>query len=225
MPPENRDVPPGLWVFSTPYPLPRLRRRISGSKAILLFHQLLGNRVLTHSLKASSTCSDRDYLALDPAGHSAAALAHHHVHFAAHAELGQIDAGLDGEAGVGQDLAIVLGLQIIKVRAVAVNVAGDGVPGAMDKVLPPAFRLNEVAHRLVHFPAVNLALGLECLLHGANAGVACAAYNLEDLSLLVAGYADRPRPGNVVVDRVGLFAFRPNVEQHEIALLDRRGCC
>src|SRR5437588_3395807 len=55
------------------------------------------------------------------------ARADEHVHFAAHAEFRQIDSGLDGEAGVGHELALVLGLEVIHVGAVGVYGGADGM--------------------------------------------------------------------------------------------------
>src|SRR5262249_49843595 len=54
-----------------------------------------------------------------------------HVDLAADAELGEVDARLDGEAGARQDAALLVGLQVVHVGAVAVDLLADRVPGAV----------------------------------------------------------------------------------------------
>src|SRR5689334_12494963 len=62
-----------------------------------------------------------------------AAVARQHVDFTADAIFRQINSGLNGEAGIGDDFALVLGLQVIHIGAVAVDVLANGVPCAMNK--------------------------------------------------------------------------------------------
>src|SRR5271168_2724406 len=78
------------------------------------------------AMKASS---DADQLLLAGAGDPGSARCGEHVDFAADAELGletgrQVDAGLDGEAGVGQDLALVVGFEVVEMSAGAVEFRG-----------------------------------------------------------------------------------------------------
>src|SRR5664279_2387032 len=89
------------------------------------------SRYVRRRLCSVRSPSDEHQFSLDPAGDFGFAVADHHVDFAAHAEVWQIDAGLDREAGVGQDQAVVLGLEIVEVGAVTVNLRRNGVPGAM----------------------------------------------------------------------------------------------
>src|SRR5688572_4765751 len=68
-------------------------------------------------------------LPLDVAGDLGGALPHIHVDLAAHAELREVDPGLDREAHAGDDRPLVAGLQVVDVDAVAVDLVTDGVPG------------------------------------------------------------------------------------------------
>jgi len=72
--------------------------------------------------------SNSQQLALDGAGDDGTSSvlgggrAGNHIDLAADAEVaGKVDAGLDGEAGVGQEETLVVGLEVVEVRAVAVE--------------------------------------------------------------------------------------------------------
>ena len=59
------------------------------------------------------------------AGDLGFAFAGDHVDLAADAELAwEVEAGFDGEAGVGEDEALVVGFEVVEVGAVAVDVRG-----------------------------------------------------------------------------------------------------
>ena len=75
--------------------------------------------------------------------------------FAAHAELGKINARLDGETGIWQDAALIVDLKIIHVRAVRMNFGGDRVPGAMDKILPVTLVLDVITDCAIDLPSGN----------------------------------------------------------------------
>ena len=51
--------------------------------------------------------------------------AHQHVDFAAHAKLGEVNAGLDRKAGVREDLPLVVDFKIVHVGAIRVNFGAD----------------------------------------------------------------------------------------------------
>ena len=121
---------------------------------------------------------------LDAAGYPGFAGGGEHVDFAAHAELGQVDAGLDGEAGVGQQKAHVVGFEIVEVRAGAVNLVGDVVAGAMDEVLAEAGFADDGAGRIVGLKAADGAVFGEGRCNGGDGGVARAADGIEDESAL-----------------------------------------
>src|SRR3954464_5412400 len=95
------------------------------------------------------------------------------------------------------------------------------MPGAVRKILSVALRLDVVARGLVHFPSADLAFRGEGVGHDLDAGIAAAAHNVEDLTVLLARLADDARPGDVVEDRVGFILFRPHVYQDEVAFADR----
>jgi hypothetical protein len=94
-------------------------------------------------------------LALDVPRHLGALLADVHVDLAAHAELGQVDPGLDREAHAGHDLALVAGLEVVDVDAVAVHLVADGVAGAVQEVGAEAALLDVAARDVVHLVAVD----------------------------------------------------------------------
>ena len=72
------------------------------------------------------------------------------IYLGAHAELAfEINTGLDGKGGARDDAARVAGLQIVYVRAVAVNLFADGVACAVQELraiacprLPPRHVVN-----------------------------------------------------------------------------------
>src|SRR5947209_17916923 len=73
---------------------------------------------------------NQNQFTLDFTSYFSGAVADQHVHLAAYTEFaGQINPRLDGKTGVGNDLAIILGLQVINVGAVAVDVHADGMSG------------------------------------------------------------------------------------------------
>src|ERR1700748_2453903 len=69
--------------------------------------------------------SDAQQLGLTRACNHSLARPRDHVHLAADAELsGEVDAGLDREAGVGQQQAFVVRLEVLEVLSVAVQLCG-----------------------------------------------------------------------------------------------------
>src|SRR5213079_1324127 len=72
-----------------------------------------------------------------------------HVHLAAHAELRQVNAGFDTEAGSADDAPVVARFEAVDVRAVAVHLLADVVPGAVREVLAVARVLDHGARRVV----------------------------------------------------------------------------
>ena len=58
-----------------------------------------------------------------------------HINFAADSKLGKVDAGFDGEAGVGKNAAFVVGFQVVEMGAGAVDFVSDVVSGAVGKVV------------------------------------------------------------------------------------------
>ena len=116
-----------------------------------------------------------------------------HVDFAADAELRQIDAGLDRETGVGQEAALVVGFQVVEVRAGAVNLVGDVVAGAVGEVLGEAGGANYGAGGIVGLEAADGAVLGEGLLDGGDGGVAGVADGFKDVLLVRAWARGRRR--------------------------------
>jgi hypothetical protein len=127
-----------------------------------------------------------------------------HVDFAADAELaGEVDAGFDGEAGVGQDEADVVGFEVVEVRAAAVDLGADVVAGAVGEEFGEAGGADDVAGGVVCLPAGD----------GRGGGVGCsmaamaasrASRTVVKMRLLAVGglAGDDAGPGDVVVDGV-----------------------
>src|ERR1035441_717172 len=78
-----------------------------------------------------------------------------HVHFAAHAELRQIDSRLDREARGRQNAALVVGFKIIEVSARPMNLVCDVVPGAMGKKLAKSCLANHSPRRIIGLIPTN----------------------------------------------------------------------
>ncbi len=97
------------------------------------------------------------------------------VDLGANSEFREIDAGLDGEAGAGDDPALVVRLQVVHVGAGAMHLFADRVTGAMDEVLAESPILNIGPGGVIDLEAVNDFAtrdgGLDTL-DGAIAGVA-----------------------------------------------------
>src|SRR6266567_3557528 len=89
---------------------------------------------------------------VDFPGHFGALRSHQHVYFAAHAKLRQVDAGLNGEAGVGKNLPLVVNFKVVHVGPVGMDVGADGMSGAMDKIIAVARLLNMPAGGAIDFP-------------------------------------------------------------------------
>src|ERR1700686_954980 len=143
------------------------------------------------------------------------------IYFTAHAKLRQVNARLNREAGVRDDLAVVLGFQVVHVGAVAMHVHADGVPRAVGEVLRVTGIVYELARCLVYFPTGNTPLAGEGFLDFLDPRIAPAGDDIEDLNLLFRWRADHAGPGNVVIDGVGRVLFGPYIQQHKIAGVDR----
>src|SRR5512139_2877468 len=91
--------------------------------------------------------SNPDDFTLDFREHPRAVVREEHVDLGAHAEplVGQVDAGLDREAEPRDERPRVVRLEVVEVRAVAVDAGLDGMAGAVDELLPEAGRLDDAA--------------------------------------------------------------------------------
>ncbi len=154
------------------------------------------------------------------------AFAGDHVDLAADAELaGKVEAGFDGEAGVGEDEALVVGLEVVEVGTIAVELRADVVSGAVSEGVSEACGADEVASGIVGLPACDGLVGGEGVLYGFDGGVACVADGGED-ELLTFGRltSDDAGPGDVVPDGGGVVGeLAPDVDENEVADLDGAG--
>src|SRR5436309_2138259 len=121
---------------------------------------------------------------LNFAGYLSGAISGQHIHLAADAKLTrQVNARLNREAGIGDDLALVFGFQVVHVGAVAMDAYANRMPGAMSEILRQACRGNMSARGLVYFPSGNLAPGSECFLYLLDSSVTGVTHNIEYLHL------------------------------------------
>ena len=104
---------------------------------------------------------------------------------------------------LGRMQALVVGLEVVEVRAGAVDFVSDVVAGAMSEVVAEAGGADDGAGGIVGFEAADGAVGGEGRPDGADGGVAGVADGFED-ELLAFGWlaADDAGPGDVVVDAV-----------------------
>src|SRR5271165_2912666 len=124
--------------------------------------------------------SDVHNLALDFPGDFSGFGTHQHVDLAAHAKLRQVDAGLDGEAGVGKNLPLVMNFEIVHVGAVGMDVGADGMSRSMNKIIAVAGFLNVAAGGAIDFPSGDAAAAVNGVEHRLYAGVAGVAHNVEN---------------------------------------------
>ena len=104
---------------------------------------------------------------MDTAGDFGFSFAGDHVDFAADAEFaGEVEAGFYGEAGVGEDEALVVGFEVVEVGPVAVDVGADVVAGAVGEEICEARVADEVAAGFVGLPAGYGGVGGEGFLDG-----------------------------------------------------------
>ena len=147
-----------------------------------------------------------------------------HVDFAADAEVGEVDAGLDGEAGVWQDLADIMSFEVVEVCAGAVDFVSDVVAGAMGEVVGETGGANNGACGIISLEPADCAAFGEGLLDGADRRVARIADDFEDELLAFGRFAaDYAGPGDVVEDAVGIIDAAPDIDEEEVTLLDLGG--
>src|SRR5262249_5202311 len=108
-----------------------------------------------------------------------------HIDLAADAELRQVDPWLDGEAGARQDAALLVGLQVVHVGAVAVDLLTDRVAGAVAEVFAVAGRLDHRPGRLIHLPALERFARGERRSHPLDGRIASPGDQVEDARVLV----------------------------------------
>lgn len=143
------------------------------------------------------------------------------VDLATDAEFGVVDAGFDGEAGVGEDQAFVVGFEVVEVSAIAVDFLADGVSRAVDEGGSVACVFDDVTGRSVEFPALEGAALVVGFSGGGDGGVTGAGDDGEDFLIFFRdGGTDEGDPGEVAVDSARAVELGPEVEEDEVALAD-----
>src|SRR5579883_2809987 len=77
------------------------------------------------------------------------------INLAAHAKFGQVDAGFDGATGGGEQLALVLRLEVIQIGPIAMLEGADVVPGAMHEEASIAGVGDDLAHNIIDFASLH----------------------------------------------------------------------
>src|SRR5579875_1029717 len=185
----TEDFSPGMW------------RAISRSVFVVVTAAI----VVDFSSAAVYGCrSNAQQLCLPGTADHGFARAGDHVDLAADAEVaGKVQAGLDREAGVGQQQALVVGFQVVEVGAVAVQLRGDVVAGSVGEEVRKTGVADEVARGVVGLPAGDGLGGGVGLLHAGDGGIAGVAHQGEDLLFARCGFAAyHAGPGDVIPDRL-----------------------
>ena len=199
---EIRDHPtfPGQ---RNAWPITILRERLRGQLLLgrACLAALVGGGTGESRPRAGRSCwinrsprrEDRDDLGLEAAGDVDLAVGvDEDVDLAPDAELGEVDARLDREAGPGQDEPLLVGLEVVHVGAVAVGLLADAVAGAVDERRAVAGLVDHPARGVVDLPAVERAARRRRRRATArDRRVAGAGDDLEDLGILPTGPSRR----------------------------------
>jgi hypothetical protein len=162
---------------------------------------------------------------LDAAGYFSVGGGGDHVDLAADAEFaGEVDAGFDGEAGVGEEDAGVVGFEVVEVGAGAVDVGADVVAGAVGEPTGVSGVADDGAGGVVGLVAGDGRVSDVGCLDGRDGGVAGAANGGEDGLFALGGFAVHDAgPCDVVVDGAGLRELGPEVDEDEVSAADGAG--
>ena len=107
------------------------------------------------------------------------------VDFAADTEVGEVDAGFNGEQGAWEDAAIVAGFEVIHVSSVAMNLLSEVMAGAMAEGVAIAGGINHSADGIINISAGDGQAGSKGIADAGDAGVAGGSDDFEDLSVSV----------------------------------------
>src|SRR5882762_3147884 len=98
------------------------------------------------------------------------------------------------------------------------------MPGAMNEVVAVSLCLDVAPRGAIHLPAGNAASGADRIQYDLHAGVARVANDAKNLTHAVRRcLAHKAGPGYVVINCARSIFLRPNIEQNEVALANRRG--
>ena len=145
------------------------------------------------------------------------------VYFTTDTELWQIDAWLDGAAGVWEQDAVILCFIVVEVGAVAVEDGADVVAGTVDEVVRVVSLGDYRAGDVVYLPALDGLVIRQPLAYEGDGRVSCSFDDFEDFALaegdLFTG-ACEGHPGIVGVDCARVGQVRPEVEEDQVTALD-----
>src|SRR5271154_5992229 len=115
-----------------------------------------------------------------------------------------------------------MSLQIVKMRAVAVDFSRDIVAGAMGKRLSKTGLANDGAGGVVRLPTGNRSARRESRLDKRDGRIAGIADGLKDQLLASSRFAPYDAsPGYVVKDRIRPVHSSPYVDEYKIPIADR----
>src|SRR5579859_4116291 len=176
-----------------------------------------------HGLKAVAfkTWLDADEFRLNRSCYDSPPRLRQHIDFAAHSKFREVDARFHGEAGVGQDQALVVSFEVVQVSSVAVGLGGDAMPRPMREVRSEAGVADHHPGCVVGLPPRYWRAGSKRILHCLDRCIPCLGHQGEDLALsFVWLTTDHSGPGNVVEAGSGAIHASPDVDEQEIAFAD-----
>jgi len=130
-----------------------------------------------------SSALDQHYLVLDGGAGVGAFGRHEYVDLRADAELGQVDAGFDGESDTGDDSAGVVGFEPVQVDRLAVDLKPDTVTQLVGEVLAIAPAADVFSGHLVGLPAQDRSALVVGVLQIIELGISCVDDDVKYLLL------------------------------------------
>src|ERR1700730_15662812 len=98
------------------------------------------------------------------------------------------------------------------------------MPSAMNEVIAVSLCLDVAPSGTIDFPTGTAAAGADRIQPDLHTGIACVANNPKNLAHAVRRrLAHKARPGDVVINCARSIFLRPNIEQNEVDLANRRG--
>ena len=146
-----------------------------------------------------------------------------HINLAADTDplLRHVDARFDREQGSGDQLAIVVGFEVIEVRAIAVDALVEAVTGAVDKILSISRICDHPAGDAVEIAAADLLAAREGRVRSLAGGLARVPHYAEYLQHFRGRLTSyKGAPGDVGVDRAGLGLLGPDIEKQQVSGAD-----
>src|SRR5215469_13003323 len=135
----------------------------------------------------------------------------------------EIDARLHRTAGGGQQYTVVLRLEIIEIRAVAVHDSANTMAGTMHKVIPVTGAGDDCAGNIIYLATLDALICCQLFAHKGDACVTRPLHDLEYFTLVrgdLVACASKSHPGIIGEDRIGFRQVRPEVEQDQVSALN-----